>query len=188
MTARPSPHTLGNRAARAAWGVVWRVLFRPSPRPLHAWRCWLLRCFGAKIGRGAVVHASVRIWAPWNLAIGNYSCLGPDVDCYCVDRIVLGDRVTVSQYSFLCTASHDFDDPRMPLVTAPISIGDDAWVCADVFLAPGVVVEEGAVVGARASAFRDVPAWTVVVGNPARPLRQRNRSAFRPGSRLEPQA
>jgi putative colanic acid biosynthesis acetyltransferase WcaF len=164
---------LGNRIARALWGVVWLLLFRPTPRPLHAWRRFLLRCFGARVGRGVRVYASVRIWAPWNLSMGEFSVLGDCVDCYAVDRIEIGAHTVISQYTFLCTATHDVDQPHFPLVTKPIRIGAHAWVAADAFIGPGVCVGDGAVVGARASVFRDVEPGCVVGGNPARVLRRR---------------
>lgn len=169
----PSPHSLRNQIGRAAWNLVWTFLYRPSPRPLHGWRRFLLRCFGAKIGSGVHAYPSVKIWAPWNLEMGDYSCLSHDVDCYCVAKIKIGAHATVSQYSFLCTASHDFEIPHMPLITAPITIADGAWIAADVFIGPGVTVGEGAVVGARSSAFKSVEPWSVVVGNPAKFLKRR---------------
>ena len=167
-----NPHPLTNRVMRVLWRAVWWLAYRPSPVMFHAWRRLLLRLFGAKIGRGAHPYPSASIWAPWNLEMGSRSCLGPDVDCYCVDQVAIGSLVTVSQYSFLCTATHDYRDPRMPLVTAPIVIGDRAWVAADVFVGPGVTIGEGAVVGARASVFRNVDPWTVVGGNPARIIKK----------------
>lgn len=115
--------------------------------------------------------------------MGPLSCLGPDVDCYCVDRVVIGARATVSQYSFLCTATHDYHDPLMPLVTAPIVIGEQAWVAADVFIGPGVAVGEGAVVGARSSLYKNVDPWTVVGGNPAKLIAKRERRGTSHGNR-----
>lgn len=165
--------TPANKVARALWQITWLLLYRPSPRPLHAWRCMLLRAFGAQVGKGAHPYPSARIWAPWNLRMGDHSCLADDVDCYCVDEIHLGKHATVSQYSFLCSASHDYTVPGMPLVTAPIHIGEHAWVTADVFVAPGVTIGDGAVVTARSSVFRDVPPWTVAKGNPAVPVKRR---------------
>ncbi len=173
---RPSPHSRANRVARLLWSMVWLCLFRPSPKPLHAWRRALLRLFGARLGRGVVIHASARVWAPWNLEMGEFSSLAPFVDCYCVEQVRLGRCVSVSQYSFLCTASHDIESADMQLTTAPITLGDHVWIAADAFVAPGVRVGEGAVVGARASVFRDVPEWTVVAGNPAKALRIRGRA------------
>jgi len=168
-----SSHSIWNQIARTVWGLAWCVLYRPSPKPFHFWRRFLLRVFGARIGRGAHPHASVRIWAPWNLEMGDHSCLGNFVDCYCVARVKIGAHATVSQYSYLCTASHDIEHPEMRLITAPITAGEGAWVAADVFIGPGVSIGEGAVVGARAAVFKDVPAWAVVAGNPAREIRKR---------------
>ncbi|HLF97416.1 MAG TPA: putative colanic acid biosynthesis acetyltransferase [Methylococcaceae bacterium] len=102
-----------------------------------------------------------------------HSCLADNVDCYCVAPIAIGAHATVSQYSYLCSASHDYTLPDLPLTSAPIVIGNGAWVAADVFVGPGVTIGEGAVVGARSSVFRNVEPWTVVAGNPARKIRDR---------------
>ncbi len=164
-----------NKAARAIWSIVWLLMFRPSPVPLHGWRRFLLRLFGAKIARTAVIYPSARIWAPWNLSMGEGSCLSHFVDCYCVTQVSLGKHSTVSQYAHLCAASHDYSDQAMPLVVAPIAIEDHAWVTACVFVGPGVRIGEGAVVGAQAGVFRDVAPWSVVGGNPARFIKHRER-------------
>ena len=158
--------TIKNKALRAIWQLVWLTLYRPSPAMLHGWRRLLLRCFGATVASGAHPYPSAKIFAPWNLSMGKDSCLSRHVDCYCVDKVTLGSRVTVSQYSYLCSASHDYRKKSMPLITAPITIEDDAWVTADVFVGPGVTVGEGAVIGARSTITKDVPSWTVVVGSP----------------------
>jgi len=180
-----SPFTFRHRLARCVWGVVWTVLFRPSPRPLRAWRRWLLRVFGAKIGPRALILPSAKIWAPWNLEMGEDSCLGPDVDCYCVEKISIGARATVSQYSYLCGASHDIADPGMRLISGPIVIGLDAWVCADAFIGMNVTVGAGAVVAARATVTRNVEPWTVVAGNPARFLKPRTLRGAADAARAE---
>ncbi|QPC43672.1 putative colanic acid biosynthesis acetyltransferase [Kaustia mangrovi] len=170
---RPNTLDIANKLGRALWGVVWLVLYRPTPRPCHGWRRFLARLFGAKLGRGVHLYPSSRIWAPWNLEMGNHSCLSEFVDCYCVDKIRIGNHTTVSQYSFLCSASHDFRHRDMPLVTAPITIGEWAWITAGVFIAPGVTVGDGAVVTARSSVFDDIAPWTIASGNPAIPVKQR---------------
>lgn len=162
-----------NRLGRMLWQLVWTFLYRPTPRFLHPWRCFLLRVFGAKVGKGVHPYPSARIWAPWNLEMDDYSCLGEQVDCYCVDKIRLGPYALVSQYSFLCTGSHDYTDLDLPLVTAPISIGGRAWVTSDVFVGPGVTVGAGSVVLARSSVYKDVEPWVVVAGNPAVKVKRR---------------
>lgn len=171
-----SPHSIGNRAGRLAWGMVYLFLFRPSPRPLHFWRNWLLRLFGARLHPTARVYPRCRVWAPWNLIMGAHACLADDVDCYCVRTITIGENSTVSQYSYLCGATHDFEDPAQPLVPLPISIGSRCWLAADVFVAPGLTIGDGTVVGARSSVFADLPPWVVAIGTPAKPVRPR---AFR---------
>jgi putative colanic acid biosynthesis acetyltransferase WcaF len=165
--------SLSNKLARAVWNGVWLLLYRPSPVPLHGWRRWLLRLFGARIGQGAHPYPSAKVWAPWNLIMGDHSCLSHHVDCYCVDRITLGAHSTVSQYSFLCTASHDYTDPAMPLTTAPITLGERVWVTADVFIAPGVTIGDGVVITARSSVFHDIEPWMVAGGNPAQAIKPR---------------
>lgn len=168
----PSPHSYRNRFGRVLWTLAWLVLYRPTPRPFHAWRRGILRLFGAHIEQGAHPYPSAKIWAPWNLTMKEGSCLGDHVDCYSVDHVTLEPYATVSQYSFLCTASHDYRVRNRPVITGPIRIGRRAWVAADAFIGPGVTIGEGAVVGARASVFRNVESWTVVGGNPARMIRK----------------
>jgi putative colanic acid biosynthesis acetyltransferase WcaF len=173
LSYRPSAHSFQNKIGRVIWNVVWLILFRPSPKIFHSWRIFLLRIFGAKVGKNSYVYPSARIWAPWHLRMGNYSCLSRDVDCYCVDNVIIGNHVTVSQYSYLCTATHDYTKWDMPLKTGEIRIADHAWVCAGAFVGLGVSIGEGAVIAARAVVVRDVEPWSVMGGNPARKLKSR---------------
>jgi putative colanic acid biosynthesis acetyltransferase WcaF len=175
---RPQHLSRSNKVMRLIWRTVWIVFFRTSPRLLHAWRRGLLRLFGAKLGRGTYVYPSVQVWAPWNLEMHDHSCLSHFVDCYCVDKITVGRYATVSQHSFLCTATHDYNKRDMPLVTGPIHIGDHGWVTANVFVGPGVRIGEGAVVGAHSSVTRDVAPWVIVAGSPAKQVGMRDPTEF----------
>lgn len=112
--------------------------------------------FGEKLGRGVHPYHSAKIWAPWNLEMGDNSCTSESVDCYCVERSVIGKNSTVNQYGFLCSANPDYSTPKMPLVAAPIVIGDNSWITADVFIAPGVTIGEGSVVLAISNVFSDI--------------------------------
>ncbi len=170
----PSPHSSANKVARLLWQAVWLLLFRPSPWFWHAPRRALLRLFGAQVGRGAQIMPSAKIWAPWNLALGDYATIGAGVDVYSVGRIEIGAHATVSQRAFLCTATHDVDHPNMPLVVAPVKIGAGAWVCAEAYVHPGVEIGTDAVAGVRAVVLHDVPPGQIVGGNPAKFLRMRN--------------
>lgn len=166
--------SLGNKSARCAWAIFRLCLFRPFFLPVfHQWRNIILCLFGAKIGTGSIIHASAKIWAPWNLEVGQRTCIAPGVICYNPAKIVLGNKVAVSQGTHLCTASHDYTLQANPLITKPIVIQDHSWIAADAFIAPGVTIGQGAVVGARAAIFKDVEPWTVVGGNPAKFIKKR---------------
>lgn len=164
----------GNQVRRLLWGLCWLLLARWLPRSLgSSWKRLLLRIFGAMMANSAVVYSSTRIYAPWNLSMGEHSCLADEVDCYNVAPVSVGANSTVSQKTYLCTASHDIGQPNLPLITAPIVIEDQVWIGADAFVGMGVTVRQGAVVGARASVYKDVPAWKVMGGNPAKVLKDR---------------
>jgi putative colanic acid biosynthesis acetyltransferase WcaF len=165
--------SLSNKLYRLIWNIFYIVLFKTSPVPLFFWRRYLLRIFGARVGKNVSIYPSTRIWSPRNLDIGNYGCLSHYVDCYNPAAITIGPHATVSQYSFLCTATHDITDPHMRLITAPINIKEGSWVCADVFIGPGVTVGEGAVAGACSVILSDVEPWSVVAGNPAKFIKKR---------------
>ena len=163
-----------NKLGRLIWGLVWCMLFRPSPRPLFAWRRFLLNVFGAKLASTAAVYPSAKVWAPWNLEMGERSVLGDYVDCYSVDQIVLADDVTVSQYAHICTAAHDIESSNRDLVHQPIRLERGSWVFAGAFVGMGVVVGEGAVVAARSVVVKSVDPFTVVGGNPAKYIKDRD--------------
>jgi putative colanic acid biosynthesis acetyltransferase WcaF len=158
---------------RVLWALA-QPLFRYSPKICWPWRRQLLRLFGATIGRDVHVHPSVRIEIPWNLELGNWSAVGFDVLVYNLGIVRIGERVTISHRAHLCAGTHDSRDPAMTLQKLPITIRDDAWICADSFVGPGVEVGPGAIVGARAVVVKNVEAWSVVVGNPSKTIGRRS--------------
>lgn len=165
-------YTVGEQVRRVLWGFG-GLLFRLSPRPCFGWRRAVLRCFGATVGNHVNLYPSTRIYFPWNLQIGDWSAIGEDALVYNLGRVILGQKVTISHRAHLCAGTHDYRKADLPLLRRPITIKDQAWVCADAFVGAGVTIGEGAVVGARAVAVKDVEAWTVVAGNPARFLKKR---------------
>lgn len=159
---------------RLIWGFIWSVGARWIPRSMASgWKRTLLRMFGAKIHPTAVVYSSTRVYYPANLRMEAYSCLDSNVNCYNVAPVIIGENVIISQGAFICTASHDISDPLNHLITSPIIITKNAWVAAEAFVGMGVTIGEGAVVGARAAVFKDVEPWTIVGGNPAKPIKKR---------------
>lgn len=159
---------------RMLWAITWGLLARPLPRSIGCgWKRFLLRLFGAKLDKTAVVYSSAHIYYPANLIMEENSCIASNVDCYNVAPVCIRANSTVSQGASLCTASHDITNPLNPLVTAPIVIEDQAWVAADAFIGMGVTIGQGSVVGARGCVFKDVEPWTVVGGNPAKFIKKR---------------
>jgi len=158
--------------ARLLWSCC-RPLFRWSPRVCWGWRRFLLRLFGAQVGREVRVEPSARIFLPWNLEIGDWSSVGFDALLYNLGPMRIGSRVTISQRAHLCGGTHKFREASMPLVRAAVTVADEVWICADAFVGPDVTVGTGAVVGARAVVMRDVAPGDIVTGNPAQVVGQR---------------
>ena len=168
-----SPVPTAWKIRRLIWSIIQNTLYHYSFHTWSRWRVLLLRLFGAKVGRICTVRRSSRVYYPWLLDMGDLACLGDNVVVYNLGLVTLGARCSLSQEAYICAGTHDYTSLAMPLVTAPITVGADAWICARAFIGPGVTVGEGAVVGACAVAMKDVPAWTVVAGNPARVVKER---------------
>lgn len=150
------------------WWFVQAVTFPLTPHHLSGVRAQILRLFGAKIGKKVIIRPTARITFPWKLEIGDRTWIGDDVVLYNLDWITIGDHAVISQKCYLCTGSHDISTPNFRLVTAPIRVGNGAWVATDCFIAPGVEIGANAVVGARSSVFRSLPPAQVCWGSPAK--------------------
>ncbi len=155
------------------WWLVQWFLFRPSPQVLYGWRRFLLRLFGAQIGRNVLIRPTAMITYPWKLRIGDYSWIGDEVVLYTLGEIRIGAHTVISQRSYLCAGNHDYTTPGFEISGPPIQIGDQVWVATDVFIAPGVEIDSGAVVGARSTVFDNLPGGMICYGNPASPVRTR---------------
>jgi len=165
--------SLSNRIGRLIWAFTSFFLFKYTPKPLHFWRSFLLRCFGAKVGKGVHVYPKVAIWAPWNLHLGDGCGIANGAILYSQDMITIGEKAVISQGAHLCAGTHDYTTRGFILLTKPIRIGDHAWVATDAFIHPGVNIGEGAVIGARAVVTKHMPAWMVCSGHPCAPIRER---------------
>ncbi|RMH11621.1 MAG: colanic acid biosynthesis acetyltransferase WcaF [Gammaproteobacteria bacterium] len=156
------------------WLLVQSTLFALSPRFMYGWRRFLLRLFGAKVGNKVLIRPSVRVAYPWHLIFSEHAWIGDDVELYSIGNIRVGDHVVVSQRSYLCTATHDYTKRSFDTMVGDIEIGDGAWLATDVFVAPGVKIGRGCVIGARSSVFSDMPEGMICMGSPAKPVRSRN--------------
>jgi putative colanic acid biosynthesis acetyltransferase WcaF len=155
------------------WWIIQSTIFACSPQFTYKWRNFLLRQFGANIGKNVIIRPSVKITYPWKLTIGDNAWVGDNVDLYTLGEISIGKNVVVSQRAYLCTGSHKHTAEAFDIYAKPIIIEDEAWVATDVFIAPGITIGKGAVIGARSSVFKDMPAGMICIGNPAKPVKKR---------------
>lgn len=156
--------------------VIWsfgKLVFRLTPRPCFGLRRAILRCFGAKVGGNVNIYPSALIYFPWNLEIGDDSSIGEWALIYNLGSVRIGERTTISQRAHLCAGTHDYSNPALPLIKPPITIGNEAWVCADTLVGPYVSVGNGAVLAAGSVICKDVDAFDVVGGNPAKFIKKR---------------
>lgn len=160
-------------AMRVLWACVQLPFFPKMPKYLSPLRVALLRLFGARIGKGCMISSGARVWVPCNLQMGDHSTLGEGVRVYNLAPISLGANAVVSQFTYLCSATHDHADPAFRLIMKPITIHAGAWIAASVFISPGITIGEGAVVGACSVVTKDVPPWMICAGNPCRPIKPR---------------
>jgi putative colanic acid biosynthesis acetyltransferase WcaF len=165
--------SLRDRLRRLNWNLCWAIFYRTSPRPLHSWRAFLLRLFGAKMGPNCHFYPRSKVWAPWNLICADQVTAGDGVEIYNPAPVTLGSHAILSQEAYLCGATHDYDDPAFPLIAYAMNIGAYAWVCARASVAPGVNIGEGAVLGLGSVATRNLEAWTVYAGVPAVKVKER---------------
>lgn len=161
--------SLQNKIFRALWNFVYILLFLPfNLRFFKKWRVLILKCFGSKIAWSSHVYATAKIWAPWNLEIGEHSTLGPNVECYNQAKIKIGNNTIISQKTYLCASTHDYRSKHFPLILKPITIGNGVWVAAAAFIGPSVQIANNSVVAAKAVVIKNIEENTIVGGNPAK--------------------
>ena len=166
-----------NRAARLLWGMCRVLLYRPSPRPFHAWRSMLLRAFGAKLGAKCHFYPGSKVWAPWNLRCEDRVSFGDNAEIYNPSPIYFGSHAIVSQGAYVCGATHLYNEASFRLVSFPMRFGAYSWICARAMVSPGVNVGEGAILGLGSVATKDLEPFGIYAGAPARKVKERDRSA-----------
>lgn len=163
-----------NKLHRYIWNICWALLCRWTPNPMHKWRIWILKRFGASIGKNNFIYPDCKIWAPWLLETQDVVTIGPGVEIYNPGGLFMGHHVIISQDAFICGATHDYNSKEFTYLMKKIVIEQYAWICAKSIVLPGVHCAEGSVLGAGSVTSRNMEPWTVYAGNPAKEIKKRN--------------
>jgi putative colanic acid biosynthesis acetyltransferase WcaF len=155
------------------WWLVQGTLFQWSPQFLYNWRSFLLKIFGAEIGKKVKIRSTVKITYPWKVKIGDFSWIGDNSVLYSLGDIQIGSNVAIAHRVYLNTGGHHYQTVAFDIFSKPIVIENECWVTNDVYIAPGVHIGEGTIVGARSSVFKDLPAGKICTGTPAIPVKDR---------------
>ncbi len=168
-----SPWTLGQRLVMVLWGICWGLFCAWTPKPFNRWRIFWLQLFGAKVEGTPFVHQRARVTIPWNLTLRDRACLGDRAHAYSLGEIEIQGHATVAQEVYLCTGTHDFEQPSMPLRVGKITVEENVFIGARAFLMPGVSIGRDSIIGACSVVTMDMPEGMICHGNPCRPIRPR---------------
>lgn len=146
-----------SRLVQVLWYLCSALVFQSAWFPLSAVKVWLLRLFGASIGRGVVIKPRVQIKFPWRLKVGDFVWIGESVWIDNLAVVSIGSHVCVSQGVYLCTGSHAFRRPGFDLITKEIQIEDKVWVCAMSVLLPGTWIGSDSLVAAHCTVSGVIP-------------------------------
>ena len=155
------------------WRIIQQSLFNIEWLKLYKLKYYLLKQFNADIKSTVIIKPKTKITFPWRLAIGENSWIGEETWLLNLDRITIGENVCISQRSFLCTGSHDWTKSSFDLITKPINIENGVWICANVFIGPGVTIGENSIIKPGSVVSQDLPPNMIHGGNPCVPLKKR---------------
>lgn len=163
-----------DKVYRMIWNITWLLLCKWTPRNLHRYRIFILRLFGAKIGKNNFIYPSAIIWSPRLLETEEVVTIGPDVEVYNPGGVLLRHHSIISQGAYICGATHDYHSRDFDYVKKKITLEPYVWICARAIVLPGVICHEGAVLGAGSVLSSHMKEWTVYSGIPAKAVKQRN--------------
>ncbi|MGZ0706750.1 putative colanic acid biosynthesis acetyltransferase [Coraliomargarita sp. W4R53] len=168
-----TPWSRQTKICRGIWQYIVKPVYRLIPGKKSSLRIGILRMMGAQIGKECYIQQRVDILVPWNLILDDCVVLAHDTCVLNFTTVTIRSMTVISQGVHLCTGSHDYTHPHFPLIYKPIEIGAESWVASGAFVAPGVTLGRGCVIGANAVVTHDMPAWKVCAGNPCKVIKDR---------------
>jgi putative colanic acid biosynthesis acetyltransferase WcaF len=169
-----SPWPWWTQVLLICWRFSWLVFCQWTPKFFNPWRIFVLKLFGANFSGMPFIHSTARIQIPWNLTMKHRACLGERANAYSLGKIKIEEGATIAQDAYLCTGTHDFNDPSLQLITKPITVGKNSFIGARAMILPGVCIGNRAIVGAMSVVSKDVPDHQVIAGNPAKKIGERS--------------
>lgn len=142
------------------------------PYPL---RNLFLLCFGIKIPISSSIHRGCKFFHIGKFSIGKNSVI--NFGCYLDNRrgILIGSNTAIAHNTKIYTLGHNIHSPKFETKGAPVTIGDNCFIFSNVMIMPGVTIEDGAVILPGSIVTKNVPAYSVYGGVPAKYIRDRNK-------------
>ena len=161
-----------SRLVEIIW-IILQGLFVGTWAPGVGLRIFLLRRFGACIGKGVVLKPRLRVKFPWKLVIGDHVWLGEDVWIDNLEYVNIANNVCISQGVYICTGNHDWTKQTFDLIVKPVTIEAGVWVGAKAVICPGVTLKNHAITCAGAVVVKSTDSYTIYSGNPATEVKKR---------------
>jgi len=168
-----STFTTKTKLKLAIWLFVQGSVFRWTPHKFNKFRLWLLKLFGAKIENTCFIHPKATVYMPWNLVMGERSAIDFEALIYCLDKVTIGDYVSISYKVNINTGTHDHRDPHFQLITKPVVIESGAFIGTESYVSPGVTIGSMTVIGARSVITKNMPSDMICFGHPCKPYKKR---------------
>jgi len=163
----------GSPVKRFCWYLVNIVFFRRGIFPFYRLKRFLLRLFGAKIGKGVIIKPFVNIKYPWLLEMGDHIWVGENVWIDNLGKLTIGNNVCLSQGAFLLTGNHDYTKKSFDLLVKNIVLEEGVWIGANAVVCPGVICRSHSILTVGSIATSELEAYGIYSGNPAVKVKQR---------------
>ncbi len=163
----------GNKTKRILWYYTNLFFFQSPFFPLSSLKVFLLKLFGAKVGKGVNIKPSVNIKYPWRLKIGNHVWIGEKVWIDNLANVEIGDNSCISQGALLLCGNHNFKKETFDLITGEIILKEGVWIGAKSIVTPGITCNSHSILTVNSTATKNLEEYTIYQGNPATEIRKR---------------
>ncbi len=155
------------------WYFVNAMVFNTAFFPFNGLKTFLLKMFGAKVGKGTVIKPLVNIKFPWKLDIGEYVWVGEMVWIDNLAPVRIGSNACISQGAYLLTGNHNFSATSFDLITKAIDIEEGVWIGAKAIVCPGVTCRSHSVLTVASVATKELEPYGIYTGCPAIKIKSR---------------